>query len=46
MDLGKLISDAMLDFGFASGMALGAVLPVVVSFRNFAVAASQNRRRV
>jgi len=30
MDLGKLISDAQLDFGFASGTGLGAVLLAIV----------------
>ena len=30
MDLWKLISDAQLDFGFASGTGLGAVLLAIV----------------
>ncbi len=30
MDLRKLVSDAQLDFGFASGTGLGAVLLAIV----------------
>ena len=30
MDLWKLVSDAQLDFGFASGTGLGAVLLAIV----------------
>ncbi len=36
MDLGKLISDAQLEFGFASGTGLGAVLLAVVLIVLFA----------
>ena len=36
MDLGKLISDARLDFGFASGTGLGAVLLAIVLIVLFA----------